>query len=104
MGCASAGYTLCLGLSLVYLFASSLRNLAVPNDVYSNLSITVDPEFDGVGLMGFNSSSNCLLSFLSSMTLVFSAFLYYGFVLWGRGLRTEWVSFTFSQPCITDHF
>ena len=63
--CASPGYMLCFDRTSVYLCASPLQNLAVPQNFYS-LSFSlwndlVDPLFDGVGLAGFKSWSNAFL-------------------------------------------
>ena len=59
---ASAGYMCCFGCSTVYICASLLRNLAVPQDFYS-LAVSLwndlaDSVFDGVGLVGFKSRAN----------------------------------------------
>ena len=40
--CATAGYTLCIGLTSIYVCASSLQNLAVEQDFNSSLSISVE--------------------------------------------------------------
>ena len=40
--CVSAGYTLCFGRKSVYLCAYSLQNLAVPQDMYCPLEISVE--------------------------------------------------------------
>ena len=40
--CASAGDTRCSGLTSVYLCASSLQNLTVPQDLHSSLSVNVE--------------------------------------------------------------
>ena len=46
----------------VHLWASSLQNLAVPQDFYLVVSISVnglgDPVFDGVGVTGFKTRAN----------------------------------------------
>ena len=40
--CASAGYTGCIGRTLVHLCASSLQNLTVPHDFHSSVSTSVE--------------------------------------------------------------
>ena len=82
--CASQGYTRYFDRTSVYLCASLLQNLAVPQDFYS-LSVSlwndlVDPVFDGVGLAGFKSRpmpfcwSSC--SLLSCLQLYFLFLLF----------------------------
>ena len=60
--CASAGYGRSSGCTSVYLRAYSLRNFAVPQDLYSIFSVPVvvlaDPVLDIVGLTGFKSTAN----------------------------------------------
>ena len=55
--CASAGYTRCVNWPHfgIYLCASSLKNLAVPHDFHSPLSISGESVSDGVILAGFKS-------------------------------------------------
>ena len=61
----SEGNTRCPGLTSVYLCATSLQNLAVPQD-FCSLSVSLwnylaDPMFDGVRLAGFKSRANAFL-------------------------------------------
>ena len=58
--CSSAGYTRCFGRTSVHLCASSLLNLAVPQDFFP-LHDLGDPLFDGVGLEGFKSRADAFL-------------------------------------------
>ena len=57
-----AGYTRCSGRTWVYLFDSSLQNLAVPQYLYPHIRVPVErscePLFDGAGLAGFKSRAN----------------------------------------------
>ena len=83
--CAREGYTGCFGLTLVYLYASSLQNLAVAQDFYSPFSILwndlVDPVFDGVILAGFKSRANVsLLAQAAHSLFVFYCFLFLFFL------------------------
>ena len=64
--CASSGYTQCCYRTSVHLCAFSLQNLAVSQDFYSLVSISVkrsysDPVFDCVELAGFKSRANAFL-------------------------------------------
>ena len=69
----------------VHLCASSLQDLAVSQDIYSLVSISVndlsDPVFDGVGLVGFKSKANAILlakllaPFLSPVVFPLSSFI-----------------------------
>ena len=93
-----ACYMQCCGHTSVHLCASSLQNLAIPQDFYFHFSISVVQswwlQFDGVGLVGFKSSDNAF--YWPSCTLPFSLLLisrsllsFYGLVLWGWGLHTD---------------
>ena len=76
-----AFYTRCFGHSLLYLCASSLQHLAVPQDIYS-FSISPwkdlgDILFGGVGLAGFESRANAsLLAQVASSFFVFYCFTF----------------------------
>ena len=84
--CASPGYTRCFDRTSVYLCASPLQNLAVPQDFYSPLSITLErsgwPRIRWCGIGGFQEQgrSNAFLlalllaPFLSSTIFNFSSF------------------------------
>ena len=95
--CTSAGYIRCFGHPLVHLCTSSLQNLAVLQDFYFAVSITVEwscwPRIWWCGTGRFQDSSQCLLlalllaPFLSPMFFL-SLLSFHGLVLWGWGLQT----------------
>ena len=62
---AGAGNARCCDRTSVRLCASSLQNLAVPQDFYFPVSISWndlgDPAFDGMGLEGFKTKANAPL-------------------------------------------
>ena len=107
-------YTRCYGRTSVHLCASSLQNLAVPQDFYYPVRISVerscvipnvvvwDWRVSRAGPLPFNwhgcSLSFCLLLFS------FSLLLFYGLVLWACGLRTDRISIANSHPRITNLF
>ena len=95
--CAGAGYTRRRDRASVHLCASSLQNLAVPQDFYSSVSISVErswwPRIRWCGTGGFQVL--CVFIGLScslhSCLLLFSVFLlsFNLLVLWG--IRTDTV-------------
>ena len=92
--CASVGYTRCTSL---YLCASLLQNLSVPQELYSPLSgihtfqwNDLDgPVFDDVGQAGFMSIANSFLfaRFLSSTVFIFLFFMFIGWYCVAGELR-----------------
>ena len=86
-----------------HLCASSLQGLVVPQDFYSHFSIFIwndlgDPVFDCVGLAVSRAGpAGCSLHFC---LLLFSLSLlsFYGLVLWGWGLRIDWMLVALFKP------
>ena len=69
------------------------------------------PVFDGVGQAGFKSRANaffispsCSIPTIVCDYFSLSLLSVYRLVLWGRGLRTDGVYITLSQPCIANLF
>ena len=69
----SAGYMACFGCTSVRLCASSLRNLTVPQEFYSHLSISVErswwPHIRWCGTGWFQEQDQCLFIVLASRSL-----------------------------------
>ena len=69
-----------------------------------------DLVIDGVRLAGFKSRANVFFTGLTALSLLclllfsLSLLSFYWLVLWGWGLRTDWVLIALSQPCIADLF
>ena len=111
--CACPGYTQCFDRTLVYLCTSPLQNLAVPQDFYSPLSISLErfgwPCIWWCGIGGFQEQVQCLfvglVVLLFCLQLFFLSLLFlYRLVVWGWGLRTNRVSISLSRPCIANLF
>ena len=111
--CASPGYTRCFDRTSVYFCASPLHNLAVSQDFYSPLSLSLErsgwPRIWWCGIGGFQEQVKCLfvglvaLSFFSLLLFSLSLLFLYRLVVWGWGLRTDMVSIS-SRPCIENLF
>ena len=91
--------TRCSGCTSVYLCASSLQNLAVPQDLYSHFSVPVErscwPCIRWCGTDGFQELGKCFfidpscsIRFLSSENFPFLFFLSVGWYCWVLGLWT----------------
>ena len=88
--CAGACNTLSCNRTSVHFCASSLYNIAVSQDFYSPVSISVydlgDSVFDGVGLAGFKSRANAFLlaarSIFASYCFPFLSFHSVGWYCW----------------------
>ena len=87
------GSTWCSGRTLVYLCASSLKNLTVPQDLYSTLSVSLERSFlpciQWFGTAGFKSRANASLFSLAAGSLFvlycfyLSLLSFHRLVLWG---------------------
>ena len=79
--CASPGYTRYFDRTSVYLCASPRQNLAVPQDFYSPLSISMErsgwPRIRWCGIGGFQEQAQCL--FVGLVALFFFVFNYFPF-------------------------
>ena len=73
------GYKRCFDRTLVYLYALPLQNLAVPQDFYSPLSISLErsgwPRIRWCGIGGFQEQVQCF--FVGLIALSFFVFNYF---------------------------
>ena len=99
--CGSPGYMRCFDRTSVYFCVSPLQNLAVPQEFYSPLSISLEwsgwPRIWWCWIGGFQEQVQCLLFSLSLPFL-------YRLVVWGWSLLTDRVSISLSRPCIANLF
>ena len=80
--CASPGYTRCFDRTSVYFCASTLKNLGVPQDFYSPLSLSLEwsgwPHIWWFGIGGFQEQVQCI--FVGLVALSFFVFNYFPFL------------------------
>ena len=81
--CVTRGF----GCSKAFVCGSSLWNLSVPQDLWSDLC---NPVFDGVRLAGFKSRVFFISGFLSlCLQFFFSVSSFHVLVMWGWGPRID---------------
>ena len=102
--------TLCSGRTSVHLCTASQYSRTFIKLSVSLWNDLANPVFDGVGLAGFKSRANVFFIYLScsipAIATLFSISLLsvYRLVLWIRGIQTDRVYITLSQPCTADLF